>query len=189
MTGEKMARMEAFIESVEGNLSHVKRVLHICTILAQKENMDFDEDVLVFAAYFHDISAYPPYAPAGAFDHALESGKLAPDMAKEWGYGGESIEKIVEAVKYHDKAGMGKYNETRLIRNADGIDYLGFMAVARDFVKQPKDMNKAMAALKKRETMFAPLIDLESAREMAEPRITELNHFIGRFEEESFGIY
>lgn len=189
MTSETLSQMEAFIEKADGNLTHVQRVFHISKLLAQKESITYDEDVLVFSAYFHDISAYPPYAPDGPFDHALESSKLMPEMAKQWGYDAESIDKIVEAVKYHDKAGMGKYNETRLIRNADGIDYLGCMAIARDFSKQPKDMKKAMAALNKRLEMFAPLVDLPYAQQLAAPRIAELETFINRFEEESFGIY
>ena len=189
MINEKLLQMEAFITKINGNLYHVKRVLHIGKLIAEKENIPYNEDALVFASYFHDISAWPKYAPDGQFDHALESSKLMPELAKGYGYSDDLIEIIVEAVKYHDKAGLGHYNETTLIRNADGIDYLGFMAVARDFAKQPKDMKKAVSALKKRKEMFAPIIDLAFAKELAAPRIVELDNFIKCFEEESFGIY
>ena len=84
---------------------------------------------------------------------------------------------------------MGDHVETRLIRNADGVDYLGYMAVARDFSKQPQDMRKAMAMLKKRKEQFFSIIDFESAKEFAAPRMAELEDFISRFEEESFGLY
>ena len=189
MTNESVNRMEEFIIKAEGNIAHVKRVLLISKLLAEKEKMPYDEDILAFAAYFHDIAAYPPYASSGPFDHADESGKLVPAIAKGFGYHDGQIEIIVEAVINHNKAGKGSHNETRLIRNADGIDYLGYMAVARDFVKFPKDMKKALEVLKKRKAMFAPLVDLESAIELAAPRISELDSFIERFEQESFGIY
>ncbi|MCL2518717.1 MAG: hypothetical protein FWF15_09160 [Oscillospiraceae bacterium] len=84
---------------------------------------------------------------------------------------------------------MGEYNETKLIRNADGVDYLGYMAVARDFSKQSNDMRRAIVALKKRIEQFYPLVDYKYALELAEPRVAELEEFIARFEEESYGIY
>ncbi len=189
MTDEKMRRMEEYIVKSEGNLTHVKRVLHISRILAHKEQLSYHEDALVFSAYFHDISAYPPFSPSAVFDHALESGRLMPQLMKEWDMDVGLTGIVVEAVANHNKAGLGQYNETRLIRNADGLDYLGCMAVARDFSKQPKDLRRAMAALRGRYDSFAPLIDLDSARELAAPRIAELELFIRRFEEESFGIY
>ena len=189
MTAEKLNQMEAFIIKAEGNITHVKRVLYISKLLAEKENMSYDEDILAFAAYFHDLSAYPAYASAGPFDHANESGKLVPAIAKGFGYNDKQIEIIVEAVINHNKPRKGSHNETRLIRNADGIDYLGYMAVARDFVKFPKDMKKAVEAMKKRKETFGVLVDLDSAKELAAPRIAELDAFIERFEQESFGIY
>jgi len=190
-TNEILERMEAHIVKLDGNLTHVKRVLLLGKLIAEKENMAYDNDVLTFAAYFHDIAAYPQYASAyrGSFDHALESSRLAPDIAKDYGYSDTQIEVIVEAVKYHDKPGMGEHNETRLIRNADGIDYIGYIAVARDFVKFPKDMKKAMEMIRTRKAAFGALIDLVSAKILAVPRIAELDNFIERFEEETFGIY
>ena len=59
MTNESVNRMEEFIIKAEGNIAHVKRVLLISKLLAEKEKMPYDEDILAFAAYFHDIAAYP----------------------------------------------------------------------------------------------------------------------------------
>lgn len=191
MTNEMLERMETHVKRLEGNLTHVKRVLFLSKLIAEKENITYDEDILVFSAYFHDVAAYPYYSIkfSGAYDHALESSKLVPDLAKEYGYNDTQIEMIVEAVKYHDKVGMGSLNETRLIRNADGVDYLGYMAVARDLVKFPNDFSKVLDTLKKRKAQFFTIIDLPYAKELAVPRVEELEHFIKRFEEECFGIF
>ena len=191
MTTERLNKMEDMLVKLGGTyiLNHCKRVLHISKIIAIHESVDYTEDILIFASYFHDISAFKPYRPDGTFDHALESSKIMPELAKEYGFNDEEIKIIVETVKYHDKAGMGEYNETRLVRNADGIDYLGYMAVARDFSKQPNEMRKAIAALKKRIEQFYPLVDYKYALELAAARVEELNLFITRFEEESFGMY
>ena len=189
MTNENLLQIEDFIAKIGGDLNHVRRVLHISRILAEKENISYNEDALVFASYYHDVSAYPAYNPRWPLDHALESSKLVPELAREYGYRDDIIEIIVEAVKNHDKPGIGTFNETRLIRNADGVDYLGFMAVARDFSTWPTDMKKAVEALKRRKKMFLPLIDLEYAKILAASRVDELDIFIRRFEEESFGIY
>jgi len=191
MTNEMIERMEAHIKRLDGNLTHVKRVLLLSKLIAEKENMAYDDDILTFAAYFHDVAAYPYYSVRfpGAFDHAVESGKLIPELAKEYGYSDAQIEKIVEAVQYHDKVGMGSLNETRLIRNADGVDYLGYMAVARDFAKFPGDFGKVLATLQKRKAQFYTITDLPYAKELAAPRLEELDHFISKFEEECFGIF
>lgn len=192
MTTERLQQFEDYIIKAEGNITHVKRVLHLCRILAEKEGIYYDEDILTFAAYFHDIAAYPYLTftpPTANFDHALESSKLMPELAKQFGFNDDSIEVIVEAVKYHDKAGMGVHNETRLLRNADGIDYLGYMAVARDFSRFSNDLKKVITILKQRKEQFLPIIDLPYAKELAAPRVEELEHFISRIEEESFGLY
>lgn len=192
MTNEMLGRMEAHIKRLEGNLTHVKRVHLLCELIAKKENIEYDEDILAFAAYFHDIAAYPYLTftpPTAEFDHALESSKLVPEIAKDYGYYDSQIEIIVEAVKYHDRANMGSHNETRLIRNADGIDYLGYMAAARDFSRFPNNFNKVLNTLKKRKGQFLPIIDLPYAKELAVLRVEELEHFIKHFEEECYGIF
>lgn len=170
--------------------NHARRNLVIAKELAKKENLKFDEEILVFSCYFHDISAFKPYRPEGLFDHAEESSKIIPTLAAEYCINNTAkIETIVEAVKYHDKRGQGLANETKLLRNADAIDYLGFIAVARDFSKQPNEMTKAVAALRKHLNDFTALLELDSALYMAEPRIKKLESFLFEFEQESYGLY
>ena len=162
----------------------------VAWLLLKSWQRKYNEDILTFACYFHDISAFKPYRPDGKFDHAEESAKIMPKLAVEYGINdADMINTIVEAVKYHDKRGCGTANETKLLRNADAIDYLGFMAVSRDFSKQPNDMSKAIAALKKHLNEFSALLELESAKRMAEPRIEKLKTFLYEFEQESFGLY
>lgn len=113
-----------------------------------------------------------------------------PTLAAEYGINdADKIKTIVEAVRYHDKRSQGIANETKLLRNADAVDYLGFIAVARDFSKQPNDMKKAIIALKKHLNNFTALLELNSAICMAEPRIKRLESFLFEFEQESFGFY
>ena len=191
MRQDLLTKMEEMLVRLGGTyiLNHAKRVLHISRLIAEKENLAYNDDVLTFAAYFHDVSAFPPYRPNGAFDHALESGKVAPEIAGDFEYTDNEVEIIVEAIQFHDKANMGKHVEARLIHSADGVDYLGYMAVARDFSKFPYDFGKALTALKRREEQFLTIIDLPCAKELAAPRVVELEHFIRRFEEECYGIF
>ncbi len=187
-----MERMDKHLLDLGGTymLNHARRCLVIAKKLAEEENLAYDEDILAFSCYFHDISAYKPYRPDGPFDHAEESAKIVPAIAEEYGINdADKIRIIVEAVKYHDKRGQGTANETILVRNADAVDYLGFVAVARDFSKQPNEMTKAVAALKKHLAGFSALLELDSARRMAGPRIKKLETFLHEFEQETFGLY
>lgn len=170
-------------------LNHAKRTLHICRLLAKAENMDYDEEALTFACYFHDIGAFEPYRPEGEFDHALESVKAIPRLAGEYGIAEKKFKIIAEAVQYHNKKGLGEFNETILLRNADAVDYLGFIAAARDFSKHYKNMSTALTELKKHREEFACLPELKSALFMAGPRIKKLDYFIAAFEAETFGMY
>jgi len=186
-----MERMQKHLIDLGGTYiyNHARRNLVIAKELADKENLTYDEDILVFSCYFHDISAFKPYRPEGLFDHAEESSKIMPTLAADYGISADRIEIIVEAVKYHDKCGQGKTNETKLLRNADAIDYLGFITVARDFSKQPNEMSKAVAAIKKHLNDFTALLEFDSALHMAEPRIKKLKLFLSEFEQESYGLY
>jgi len=191
MTGKMFVSIEEHIKRLGGNLTHGKRVLYLSKLIAEKEGITYDEDVLVFTSYFHDVAAYPYYISRYPvpFDHALESSILIPEIAKEYSYNDNQIAIITEATKYHDKVGLGIYDETRLIRNADGVDYLGYMAVARDFTKFPDDYMKVLTTLKRRKEQFYTIIDLPYAKELANSRVQEMEHFIMRFEEECYGIY
>jgi len=187
-----MERMQKRLLDLGGTYicNHARRCLVIAKMLAEEENMPYNEDILTFACYFHDISAFKPYRPDGAFDHAEESARIMPALAAEYGINDtDMVNTIVEAVKYHDKRGCGMANETKLLRNADAVDYLGFMAVARDFSKHHNEMAKAVAALKKHLDSFSALLEFESAKRMAEPRINKLKNFLHEFEQESFGLY
>ncbi len=86
MTNEMLRCMEAYIIKLEGNLTHGKRVLALSKLIAEKESLTYDEDIFSFAAYLNDVAAYPYYSKnfPGTFDHALESSKLAPELAKEY---------------------------------------------------------------------------------------------------------
>ncbi|MCK5129864.1 MAG: HD domain-containing protein [Clostridiales bacterium] len=183
--------MEDFMYGLGGSyiVNHGRRTLHIAKLIAVKEKLEYDEDILIFAAYFHDISAFAPYRPEGVFDHALESSKVVPQIAEAFGFSDDEIETIIEAVKYHDKANLVESNEALLIRNADGVDYLGFMTIARDFSKSPKDMKKAIAMMKKHRENFSSIIELDIAKEMMKTRLKDLDYFLKTFEKDSFGLY
>ncbi len=170
-------------------MNHARRTHAIAKKLAEMETLAVDGDVLLFACYFHDIGAFKPFRPDGPFDHAEESAKLMPSFTSDYGIRGDRAEIVAEAVRFHDKRGQGKANETILLRNADAVDYLGFIAAARDFSKQPNDMRKALAALNKHRRDYAALLELDAAIRMAEPRIRKLDLFIAEFEKETYSLY
>jgi hypothetical protein len=88
---------------------------------------------------------------------------IAGIFVEEYGFNGRQINMIVEAVEYHNKAMLGSCNEMRLLRNADGVDYLDCVAVARDKIKFPNNFVKALEVFKSTKEQFYPMIDLPFA--------------------------
>ncbi|NLL38807.1 MAG: HD domain-containing protein [Clostridiales bacterium] len=184
-------KAEKYLTNLGGThlLNHAKRTLHISKLLAKAENMDYDEEALTFACYFHDIGMLKPYRPEGVYDHAMESRKAIPQLTHDYGISEKKLNKILEAIQYHHKKGLGEFNETMLLRNANAVDFLGFIAAARVFSRHHMDMSAALTELKKHREEVASLPELKSALFMAGPRIKKLDYFIAAFEAETFGIY
>jgi hypothetical protein len=57
--------MEAFIAKAEGNVTHVKRVHLIAQILAEREKIEYDADVLDSPRTFTTWGTTRPTTPAG----------------------------------------------------------------------------------------------------------------------------
>jgi len=172
---EKMAPLEGTAHSY----AHVDRVVKIAVLLAKKEKADIE--LIQVAALLHDVGRCvgQPHNESGA--------RLASEILKGLNYSPQKTRKITRIVLLHDIGSEGKLRslEEKIVWDADKIDLLGALGLARGFHwcgKQSFD-----SAVKLAFETYTPIYDLlntESARKLAKKRNAETMSFLSALEKE-----
>jgi len=117
------------------NIDHVLRVYNLCLNLSKGQ--DIDSEVLEAATFLHDIGgAREAKDNSGKTDHAIESSKMAKPILKKLGFSGKKIEHIQNCIISHRYKNNHepKTLEAKLLFDADKLDALGAIGLARHFV-------------------------------------------------------
>jgi uncharacterized protein len=127
-------RLAAFIgqhNHPSWGITHCERVYELAVKLAQQQDIEVDKDVLLAAAYLHDISELEPYKQAG-IDSVKRSASFADEMMASANFPEEKrthVKRIIlEHTSYADKPTSV---ESTVFRDADILDFLGAIGVAR----------------------------------------------------------
>jgi uncharacterized protein len=169
----------------EWTLNHADRLLKLIEIIG--EDRRYDHQLVWIAVHLHDWGAYEPFAEEGK-DHAVRSREVAAEILQQMDLSIEDQRIVLDAIGEHGGAGECSSIESKLLREADYLDFLGIIGIARDFARGPKNLQKCVAAVKKRMKLFSQLT-LPKAIEIGKERLAEMNHFLERMESESFGLY
>ena len=136
---EKYDKMKRIVEKElscsSHNMEHVMRVYNLCMYLAKDEPVDVD--VLKAAALLHDIARVKEDEdPSGDIDHALLGAEMAEEILKDLDYSSEKREKILHCIRSHRyrKSMNPQIREARILFDADKLDVLGAVGVARCFM-------------------------------------------------------
>jgi uncharacterized protein len=172
---DKMSPLEGTAHSYE----HVDRVVKIAVLLAKKEKAD--RELVQVAAILHDVGRGigQPHNETGA--------KLASEILNNLQYPPEKTKKVARIVLLHDIGSESKLRslEEKIVWDADKIDLLGAVGIARGFHwcgKQSFD-----SAVKLAFEIYTPIYDLlntKSARELAEKRNKETLSFLSALTKE-----
>ena len=122
------------------DFEHTKRVYKIALKLA-KHYDGVDLFVLKLAALLHDIAREEEDKDStGKIDHALLGAQMARKILTKLGVEKEVIEKVVHAIETHRFKAQRKPKtiEAKLLFDADKIDVLGAVGVARMFATAGK---------------------------------------------------
>ena len=138
--GENLLKLRKIVEqelaSAAHDLDHVERVFKLCQILA-KSYAKVDYDVLIPAALLHDIARYKEDQDAtGTIDHTVLGAKMAGEILLNLGYPEDKIKAVKYCIENHRFRGRGtpKTLEAMILFDADKLDVLGAIGVARSFV-------------------------------------------------------
>ncbi len=169
--------------------SHVERVFNLCMHIGREEGADLE--VLALAALLHDVAR--PLESAGKVkDHALEGARIARQYLRSLGYAGDKIEAVAHAIEAH-RFSRGPEPETleaKILSDADKLDAIGAIGVARVFMYSGEHGRDIEASLRHFEEKILKLKDLmytETAKKMAGERHRFTEEFIERIRREIEG--
>ena len=172
---EKMSALAGTAHSFE----HVRRVVQIATFLAEKEKADIE--LVQAGALLHDVgwTVGQPHNETGA--------KLAGEILRELGYPEEKSVKVVRIVLCHPIDFRSKLEtlEEKVVWDADKIDLLGALGIARGFHwygKKPFD-----ATVKTSFEVYAPIygmLNTATAKRIAKKRNEITMAFLSALENE-----
>lgn len=114
------------------DIEHVMRVYELCLSLAGTDPT-IDLDVLKSAALLHDIARMKEDREV---DHAILGAEIAERVLKSLGYKEEKIQRIKHCIIAHRFRGENepKTKEAQILSDADKLDALGAVGIARSFV-------------------------------------------------------
>lgn len=110
--------------------SHCVRDYELARQLAAADKVSLDDDVMFAAAYLHDMAAFAPWEKEGV-DHADEAAAIVDTVLKGTGFPMKKIDAVRGAIRTHmyERDPVGP--EARYLHDADALDWLGAIGVAR----------------------------------------------------------
>ncbi len=168
--------------------AHAQRLMELIREIGQ--DVAYDEQVLTLAAYLHDWGAFPRYVEKGV-EHALRSRQVVEveilpllDLTPSAG------QVLLEAIEMHDYRDMRqpKSAEALLLREADMLEFLGMIGMAREFARGPKDVTVCYRRILDRRSGIEQRFTLPRAQNIAQTRLDRMKQCLEWLQEESFGI-
>ncbi len=169
-------------------VAHAERLLK----LIQQIGVDipFDYQIMKFAAYMHDWGAFPKYIQKNV-EHAVRSRQVVEEeILPQLGLTAEQQDILLEAIELHDYRDLRptKSNEALLLRDADMLEFLGVIGMARDFARGPRNVDVCYKRILSRRAVIQSGFTLPRAQEIAKVRLARMQQCFEWLNEESFGV-
>jgi HD superfamily phosphodiesterase len=173
---------ENFHHSAWGT-SHSRRDYEVSRALADSDHLAYDDDVLFAAAYLHDMAGFPPYAKAGV-DHQDRGAELMDSVLTGVGFPRDKIPRVAAAIRTHMfSRDPGSAVESRLLHDADALDWLGAVGIARmmslvDANGGKPNFESTVAQLRDFLKEVPPALSTEAAKREGARRAAETRAFL-----------
>lgn len=169
--------------------SHTERVFNLCMHIGREEGADLE--VLALASLLHDV-ARPLESSGRVEDHAVEGARIARSYLRSLGYPEDKIEAVAHAIEAHrfSRGPEPRTLEAKILSDADKLDAIGAIGIARVFMYSGEHGRDIEASLKHFEEKILRLKDLmytETAKRMAEGRHAFVEEFMARIRREIEG--
>ena len=116
------------------NWDHTLRVCRLCERLGSVEGVDLD--VLLVAAYLHDIGRSHQDDSSGAVCHAEKGARMAAPIVEKLALSKAQKKNILHCIRSHRFRGdrQPQTPEAKVLFDADKLDAIGAVGVARAFL-------------------------------------------------------
>jgi uncharacterized protein len=112
--------------------SHSQRDYALARQRAAADHVTLDDDVLFAAAHLHDMGTFAPWAE-NKTDHSDVAAAKADTILAGTGFPMNKMDAVRDAIRTHMYYRMpGSSPEARYLHDADALDWLGAIGVARD---------------------------------------------------------
>ena len=170
-------------------IAHAKRLIELVKQIS--EGLAYDAQVMELAAYMHDWGAFTKYMQKDV-EHAPRSRQVVESaILPRLSLTATQKETLLETIELHDYRDMRptKLNEALLLREADMLEFLGMMGMAREFARGPKNIETCYKRILSRRNGIQNRFTLPRAQEIARVRLERMEISLGWLVEESFGVF
>lgn len=169
-------------------VTHAERLLRLVEEIGS--DLPYDQDVMELAAYMHDWGAFDAYIQKHV-EHALRSRQVVEaEILPQLNLTTTQQEILLEAIEFHDYRDQRptQSNEALLLREADMLEFLGMIGMARDFARGPKNVESCYKRILSRRKDIQGRFTLPRAQAIARIRLERMETCLQWLNEEGFGI-
>ena len=162
--------------------SHSQRDYDLARSLAAADHVTLDDDVLYAAAFLHDVAAFAPWQKHGV-DHADQAAQITGQLLAGTGFPMAKVDAVRGAIRTHMYPREPQGPEALYLHDADALDWLGAIGVARMFALvdpnggQP-DGPAAVKMLQEYLVKVPPRIRSPAGRARSVERVRELQEYL-----------
>ena len=172
--------------------SHCVRDYELARELAAADKVTLDDDVLFAASYLHDIAAFAPWEKPD-LDHQDVGAEAVGKILSDMGFPPAKVEAVRGAIRTHmyDRTPVGP--EALYLHDADALDWLGAIGVARvialvDPNGGKPDGPEAVKMLEDNLAQVPSRVLSPAGRARVPQRQAELRQFLDNLRHESHGL-
>ena len=168
-------------------VAHAKRLLELVKHIGI--DIPYDLRILELAAYLHDWGAFPKYIQQGV-EHAIRSRQVVSvEILPYLDLTAEQKIILLETIELHDYRDprIAQSNEALLLREADMLEFLGMIGMAREFARGPKNVEACYKRILSRRYGIQGRFTILAAQKIAQVRLQRMEESLGWLLDESFG--
>lgn len=159
----------------------------------------YDDDVVFAATWLHDLGVFTGHRPEEraaleAWDSVGYAMERTPALLHGFGFPTGKIAAVVECIRTHQPQFEPATIEATILRDADILEQLGAVGILRTVCKVGRDtrfntFTDAVQTLRRALETLPPLLRLDAAKVLAEPRVTALGSFLDAADAEARVLY